>query len=108
MGMAEFVLGWFLRSLRPPLLDGNLDRLENSVKPIGYEPSLPQFDADVREAVVQRIISAIAPEKIVLFGSRARGTHRPNSDIDLLVVTPSSTSPFLLCNFLDLSPLESR
>lgn len=57
---------------------------------IGYKPSLTQLDAELLDAIVQRIISAIAPEKIVLFGSRAVGPHRPESDIDLLVVSPSS------------------
>jgi len=37
--------------------------------------------------VVTRIIDQIDPEAIWLFGSRARGTHRPDSDFDLLVVT---------------------
>jgi predicted nucleotidyltransferase len=36
---------------------------------------------------VARIVDQIDPEAIWLFGSRARGTHRPDSDFDLLVVT---------------------
>jgi predicted nucleotidyltransferase len=35
-------------------------------------------------------VNAIRPHKIVLFGSRARGEARPDSDIDLLVIAPSS------------------
>jgi predicted nucleotidyltransferase len=31
------------------------------------------------------------PERVVLFGSRARGEARPDSDIDLLVVMPQPT-----------------
>src|SRR2546425_2555834 len=34
------------------------------------------------------------PEKIVLFGSYAHGTPRPDSDIDLLVIMPFEGSPF--------------
>ena len=30
--------------------------------------------------------AAVAPDIVILFGSRARGDHRPDSDIDLLVV----------------------
>ncbi len=56
---------------------------------IGYRPSLPQLDAELRAAIVQRIVGALAPEKILLFGSRARQTHRPDSDIDLLVIKES-------------------
>lgn len=35
-------------------------------------------------------IAAVRPmiERLVLFGSRARGDHRPDSDYDLLVVVP--------------------
>lgn len=57
---------------------------------IGYRPSLPQLDPALRAAIVQRLVVALAPEKILLFGSRARQTHRPDSDIDLLVVKESS------------------
>jgi predicted nucleotidyltransferase len=39
--------------------------------------------------IVRRIRSVAKPKKIVLFGSRARGDHRPNSDIDLLVIEDS-------------------
>ena len=40
------------------------------------------------ETMVQRIASRFCPEKIILFGSRARGDARLDSDIDLLVVLP--------------------
>lgn len=36
--------------------------------------------------VVRRIVAVADPERIVLFGSRARGDARPDSDFDLLVV----------------------
>ncbi len=36
--------------------------------------------------MVRRIVRASAPEKIVLFGSHARGEASPDSDVDLLVV----------------------
>jgi len=39
--------------------------------------------------IVRRIRSVADPRKIVLFGSRARGDHRPDSDIDLLVIADS-------------------
>jgi len=35
------------------------------------------------QAVIERGARDLKPEKIVLFGSRARGDHRPNSDFDL-------------------------
>jgi len=36
--------------------------------------------------VVQRLIAALQPEKIILFGSYAYGNPTPDSDVDLLVV----------------------
>lgn len=36
----------------------------------------------------RRIVDAFHPEKIILFGSRAYGKPREDSDIDLLVVMP--------------------
>ncbi len=44
-------------------------------------------EADALEHVVRRIVAEIDPEYVFLFGSRARGNHRPSSDFDLLVVT---------------------
>lgn len=40
-------------------------------------------------AVVEEIVAAAAPERIVLFGSLARGEEGADSDIDLLVVLRS-------------------
>ena len=42
------------------------------------------------DAAVQRIVSRFAPQRIVLFGSRARGETGRDSDIDLLVVVPET------------------
>ena len=38
------------------------------------------------QTMVDRIVESFHPVRIVLFGSRARGTDTPDSDIDLLVV----------------------
>ena len=40
----------------------------------------------VVERVVKIIAEAIHPQKIILFGSRAKGTARPDSDLDLVVI----------------------
>jgi len=42
--------------------------------------------------MVRRIVSRFHPERIILFGSHARGDARPDSDVDLLVVLPFSGS----------------
>ena len=36
--------------------------------------------------VVQQIVEKFKPQKIILFGSYARGNPRPESDVDMLVV----------------------
>lgn len=36
--------------------------------------------------MVERIVTAFHPERIILFGSYARGDARPDSDVDLIVV----------------------
>lgn len=38
--------------------------------------------------MVDRIVHEFEPERVILFGSHARGTDRSGSDIDLLVVLP--------------------
>ena len=38
--------------------------------------------------MVRRIVDNFKPEKVVLFGSYARGTAGPDSDVDLLVIMP--------------------
>jgi predicted nucleotidyltransferase len=40
--------------------------------------------------IVRRIVETAQPEKIILFGSRARGDARPNSDFDVLATKESS------------------
>ena len=39
------------------------------------------------QRIVERIAEALEPEQIILFGSRARGDARLDSDADLLVIT---------------------
>ena len=51
-------------------------------------PQTPQIDASLQE-MIRRILAAGNPQKIILFGSRARGDARPDSDYDLLLIEPS-------------------
>lgn len=41
------------------------------------------------DEMVRRIRDAMDPERVVLFGSRARGTQRSSSDFDLLIIAES-------------------
>jgi predicted nucleotidyltransferase len=39
--------------------------------------------------MTRRLVEELHPEQIILFGSRAWGTPRADSDVDLLVILPS-------------------
>ncbi len=43
-------------------------------------------DPAILADIVRRVVEAADPEKIILFGSAARGTMGPDSDLDLLVI----------------------
>ena len=45
----------------------------------------------VLEQLIQRVVAQLEPEEIWLFGSRAEGRARPDSDYDLLAVLPDQT-----------------
>jgi uncharacterized protein len=49
-------------------------------------------EAAVR-AMTERIVETVHPRMVVLFGSRARGAARPDSDADFLVVEDQSFGP---------------
>lgn len=51
-------------------------------------PQAGTVPEDLLGEIVRRVVSFASPEKIVLFGSAARGTMGPNSDLDLLVILP--------------------
>ena len=46
----------------------------------------PNPPKDVLNEIIRRIVQVAQPEKIILFGSAARGESGPQSDLDLLVV----------------------
>ena len=56
-----------------------------------------QPKTSVTEATLERMVWAIVeevdPEQIILFGSRARGDQRKDSDIDLIVVEAEPFGP---------------
>ena len=43
-------------------------------------------DPGILADTIKRVVQAAKPERIVLFGSAARGTMGPESDLDLLVI----------------------
>ncbi len=56
-------------------------------------PHVGEQEAAELTRVVERLVAALQPEQIYLFGSQARGESTPDSDIDLLVVVPHADQP---------------
>jgi uncharacterized protein len=46
------------------------------------------LDQDLIKELVQRVVEVAQPAKLIVFGSEARGSGQPDSDLDLLVITP--------------------
>lgn len=69
------------------LVPGRNDRSEasRSLGPFRSEEAALSF-------LVGRLRAALRPEAIFLFGSRAGGTARPDSDFDILVVLPDAAA----------------
>jgi|ERR1043166_1513305 predicted nucleotidyltransferase len=44
-------------------------------------------EEEALSGILQRLVDSLDPIEVWLFGSRAHGTHRPDSDFDLFVVT---------------------
>lgn len=51
--------------------------------------TFPPVTDQLLQDVVGRILAVGRPRKIILFGSHARGTARPDSDLDLLIIEES-------------------
>ena len=49
-------------------------------------PRSANVSQSVLDEIVRRIVEAAEPEKIILFGSTARGDAGPDSDLDFLIV----------------------
>jgi predicted nucleotidyltransferase len=43
-------------------------------------------DSSILDEILRRVVECAHPDKVILFGSRARDTAEPGSDWDLLVV----------------------
>jgi len=47
----------------------------------------------VLRKIIERLVATFDPERIYLFGSRARGDHTSESDYDVMVLVDSSDEP---------------
>lgn len=60
----------------------------SDVAPTGFRPV-----AETLPEVIARLVQALNPQKIILFGSYAYGRPTPDSDVDLLVVMETDLPP---------------
>jgi len=65
---------------------GTIDGVEPGI----IETSAPQA---IIADMVRRIVERFSPDKVILFGSYARGEASPHSDVDLLVLFPEVDNP---------------
>lgn len=73
---------------------GRADQLRRLLADLDQPPLGPFRSAEeALHDTVCRLIAQLHPDEIWLFGSRARGDHRPDSDIDLMVVLPDGLEP---------------
>ena len=66
-------------------------RLEEQVR--AALPHLSPRQVSELAGAVDCLADALHPDRIYVFGSQARGTPRPGSDIDILVVVPVAEEP---------------
>lgn len=59
----------------------------------GERAGLPPVDDPRLAEIIRRLVAAYRPERIYLFGSRARGDGGSDSDYDLLVVVDDAAPP---------------
>jgi len=59
------------------------------------------MDQAVLDEIVRRIVAVAQPERIILFGSAARGEMGPGSDVDLLVIKSDVSSRLRLAQQIE-------
>jgi uncharacterized protein len=64
--------------------------------------SLPAELRPIVDEMVRRIVEVADPVAVVLFGSYARGTARPDSDVDLLVIADTPDPGELAADLYEL------
>ncbi len=76
-------------------------QLETKMNPTGFPPV-----AETLPLAVERIVSNLKPERIILFGSYAYGEPTPDSDVDLLIIIEGNTKDNHLATSMLLYPRE--
>lgn len=91
----------------PAEIDDDLSAVDNEVRR-GHHTARPAMtdrigpgdgvgatldNGSILDEIVTRLVLALKPERVYLFGSRARGDADADSDYDLMVVVPHTTEP---------------
>lgn len=63
--------------------------------------STEKVTSELIDYVVEKIVSAIQPEKIILFGSYARGDFSRDSDLDLFIIKDGEESSRMMRRKVD-------
>jgi len=63
--------------------------------------STSKITPELIDYIVQKIVKAIHPEKIILFGSYARGDYSKDSDLDLFIIKDGNHNSRLLRREID-------
>lgn len=61
---------------------------------INHADGLKHSTSETIDLAVRLLVEAAHPQKIILFGSYARGDETPDSDLDLVVILPSVDNQF--------------
>ena len=64
-------------------------------------------DQELIDEIVEKIVEAVQPLRIILFGSAARGEMGPNSDLDFLVVMPDGTHRWRTADILCMKLMDA-
>lgn len=56
-------------------------------------PGFLPVTEEILDAIVQRLVPALHPHKIIVFGSYVSGAPSPDSDLDLLVILDTQARP---------------
>ena len=65
---------------------GPFGQRSDSQQPAEVSDTRGTMDTGILDEVIRRVVAVAHPERIILFGSAARGEMGPNSDLDLLIV----------------------
>ena len=60
--------------------------MHSGIDDTGQRRAGAALDPRTLDEVIRRVVEVARPERIILFGSAARGAMGPHSDVDLLVV----------------------